>query len=756
MAEAQEHVVGQDLDILESTSQKRAAEDDSELESGEATDDSDQGRTSTFPRKRARLESSDAKSVADDVDEGEIIESSSSGEEEPEKTETGNEENEGEEEDEEEDKEPAHTISELPKASKGWNQGVSGGLRTSFGAKPKTKQTTITNFFPGPQAATTTKASPTQTPTAEFDKSATNPSNRTRENSESPAYSPAENIAEMDNSEAPSQSRAERQGNMPMTLEDRQKIDIAIQALSHKEVKPFIRDRHPWTLPEMSSNFQVGVGRFLNWSLKFEEWCKDFLSVNKEHLRNSPAKVERFAWDAYLHYTEHIPTLSKTFRKNIKAAATDYRSQGKLRDLVITALGDPQVKAQTASKPAVAPHTGAGGNNATSTPTQTVRDEDVEMIAPPQQGNSLIQRYYPGISDDAEFCLTCASLGHREEECPDKTCRFCQGAHFFYECPSRRRCEKCQQLGHTKASCKEKLALAPGEQGFTECAICQGGDHFESNCAELWRSYHPDVNSIRKVNKLPVFCYSCGNEGHYGGDCGIQVDRWDNNPKETWTQRSLDLYIDPESPFVALVYENPPPVVEPPPDRPNIPGRSIVPQTHIFFDDSDDEADNAFIKAPVQRQQGPGQIRIASNIDFAAQPNAQVFNPPAPPQGPAAADDPNAITLRNGKTKRPRTRKSKQAAGAPVNPPLPPGPPPTAPLPTHALPPRPGGQPSNVPNPNRGRPRRAQQSANNNNGQQQGSQYQGPPRGGGGNNRGRGGFSSALGGGQRPRRGGRA
>lgn len=772
LADAQESVVGQDLDIPDSTSQKRAAEDDSELESGEATDDSDQGRTSTFPRKRARLESLDAKSVSDDVDEGEIIESSSSSDDEQENAESDKEED--------AEEEPAHAMSEPPKVPQGWNKGVSSGLRTSFGASsglglPKLKQTGKTNLSSSFQAA---NASPTQTPTAESDKSVTNPSNDTRGNSESPAYSPPENTADMDNSELPTQSKAERQGTKPLTLEDRQKIEIAVQALTLKEIKPFVRDRHPWALPALSSDFQVGVGRFLNWSLKFEEWCRDFLAANKQHLRNSPVKVERFVWDAYQHYTEQLPTLSKTFRKNIKAAATDYRSQGKLRGLVITALGDPQVSTQNAPKPATTTQIEEGEVESIPEIARPVGSQDIEMTGshhgPPQQGHSLIHRYYPGIADDAEFCLTCASLGHREDACPDKTCKFCQEAHFFYECPSRRRCGKCQQLGHTKASCKEKLALAPGEEGFIECAFCQGADHFEDNCPEIWRSYHPDTDSIRKVNKLPVFCYSCGQEGHYGGDCGIQVNRYDNNPKETWTKRSLDLYIDPESPFVALVYESPLPVVTAAPDRPNIPGRSIVPQTHIFFDDSDDEAENAFIKAPVQRQQGPGQIRISSNIDFNSQPNAQAFNPP---RGPA--DDQNAIVLRNGKTKRGRPRRPKQAADAPVNPPLPPGPPPPAPVPGHAtLPPRPAGQQNNNPNPKRGRPRRDQLPARDNNqqqmqsffgpgggrqqgqgqGQGQGQSYQGqgPPRGGGGSNRGRGGFSSALGGGQRPKRGGRA
>ncbi|ROV96251.1 hypothetical protein VMCG_07654 [Cytospora schulzeri] len=229
-------------------------------------------------------------------------------------------------------------------------------------------------------------------------------------------------------------------------------------------------------------------------------------------------------------------------------------------------------------------------------------------------------RYYPGLPDDALLCLTCASYNHATADCPETTCEFCEQDHFSYQCPSRQRCAKCKQLGHAKSSCKEKLAMAAGE-GFFECAFCQGQDHQEETCTEIWQTYRPQVGHTKKVKSMPIFCYCCGAEGHFGSDCGLANPRLP--PSETWTLATAALYLDPASTEEAVAYRAIlPQVTATTLSAPVIPGRSIKPQSHIIFEDSgDEEADTqGFIRAPTAgtKRSGQGQISIKSNINFDA------------------------------------------------------------------------------------------------------------------------------------------
>lgn len=224
--------------------------------------------------------------------------------------------------------------------------------------------------------------------------------------------------------------------------------------------------------------------------------------------------------------------------------------------------------------------------------------------------------YYPGVQDTATFCLTCAQYGHTTDHCPEATCKHCQGIHFNYECPTRQRCGKCKQIGHTKSTCPEKLAVAQGETAI-ECAVCEFHDHTETNCSELWQTYRPRPGNVKKVRSLPVFCYRCGAEGHFGGDCGLADPSVP--PTKTWTIATASLYIDPASNEDALVYKNYSPPAAPP-GAPVIPGRSIVPRSHIFFE-SDDSDGGDFLHAPSNRQQqqrGGSKIQIKSNMTFGA------------------------------------------------------------------------------------------------------------------------------------------
>lgn len=252
-------------------------------------------------------------------------------------------------------------------------------------------------------------------------------------------------------------------------------------------------------------------------------------------------------------------------------------------------------------------------NSTGDDPTQSLAINNKSSNSPKVEDYEMLHRYFPGVSDDADFCLACASHGHRANDCPMSTCKFCQDDHYFYECPSRQRCLKCKQLGHAKATCPEKLVMASGE-GLEECAFC-AGQHHEDWCTDVWQSYRPDAET-KKVKSLPVSCYSCGAEGHYGGDCGLTYSQIPPT-SETWTSVSLARYVDPESSEVALAFRSPQSAPEDS-SLPHIAGRSIVPQRHVVYEsaDDDDDDDVKFSHAPVQRPQRSGNIRVANTVRF--------------------------------------------------------------------------------------------------------------------------------------------
>jgi protein AIR1/2 len=251
---------------------------------------------------------------------------------------------------------------------------------------------------------------------------------------------------------------------------------------------------------------------------------------------------------------------------------------------------------------------------------------------------AYLDRYFPGVTPDQEFCTGCASYGHRLRSCPRLKCQFCGDTeHMGPGCPTRKRCPKCKQLGHPKEKCTEKLALAPGEA--MECAFCASKDHTESDCTEFYRSYRPNEYTMRKVKEIPIYCYCCGKKGHYGTECGLsQVPFVKTRSVETWSMENWRLYVDPNSPNYSIELDpaSGSGYVADANGRPDF-GKSIVPRTHIIFEDDDDDEEEGFLRPPVQReqQQKNGQIKVGrqGHGGFSSL-SRQAHNPPLPPGPP--------------------------------------------------------------------------------------------------------------------------
>ncbi|KAI0133925.1 hypothetical protein BJ170DRAFT_179247 [Xylariales sp. AK1849] len=345
------------------------------------------------------------------------------------------------------------------------------------------------------------------------------------------------------------------------------------------------------------------------------------------------------------------------------------------------------------------------GDESANQLTQDPRDSagDVEIIRnddnQPQltlQEESQRMLYFPGTEHFSTFCTHCVSTMHHSQDCPQFTCPFCGSrAHSRFGCPTKQRCAKCRQLGHSKEYCQEKLAVAREE--MPPCIFC-GAAHTEDECTEIWRSFDPSGVEIKKVKAIPTFCYTCGREGHYGPECGLATKghRPSATGSKVWSQANRDLYVDPDSPNTAIAWVGV--------DMTSLHSQSsfhirgnATKKTHIHYISSDD-SDDDFIHAPVKKAEPRGGIKINAKTakgsshkrgsrggvrhhEESSRRRAQSdFSPPPPPP------------------------RGQQSSGT-WQPPLPTGPPPSLPTyegsaaplqhaPPGTLPPRPGVNPT--------------------------------------------------------------
>lgn len=409
------------------------------------------------------------------------------------------------------------------------------------------------------------------------------------------------------------------------------------------------------------------------WRAKFLEWARKFINLNPNRLTSKTPELLGVLWTSWVDWFKQIvgknkipigkDVARKFFLAHYEDVATVYHAI--MKDKPTPVQGEAQDEASEPSDHEEAEEAADeeteelqeavparnGELQQLSHPT-TPRDEEVDL--------HTRHTYFCGLEHNQLFCVECASTSHDSSQCPLHTCRWCKvvADHPSYACPTRRRCTQCRQLGHDDESCTEKLAL-PRDQ--MTCAICDSSDHLEETCVELWRTYKPDPLTTSKVKALPIYCYCCGNAGHYGADCGMNQARpstitvW-----ETWSKSNAEqLYTDADSENVApslkpmpkgsvlAAYNEDDPYADWDADsnggRPDF-GHSIAPQRHVFFeDDEDDEEDEGFIRPSVAKNnnqggQSHGKINFGGNRGGQGKrgggTGGQRHNPPLPPGPP--------------------------------------------------------------------------------------------------------------------------
>ncbi|KAK0638896.1 hypothetical protein B0T16DRAFT_234445 [Cercophora newfieldiana] len=208
------------------------------------------------------------------------------------------------------------------------------------------------------------------------------------------------------------------------------------------------------------------------------------------------------------------------------------------------------------------------------------------------------ERYFPGIGPQEVFCVFCTSHNHNADTCVRQVCRG----------------EKIS--GKQRGGCAER-----------KCRLCQSPGHGVYECDRLWCTYDPESNEVRKIKSLNAYCYQCGEKGHYGSECQSRGAIKEHGPtSRTWSMANLKIYLDPEcvEEAISVSFASDGVASSSWSGRPNL-GKSIVPQRHILFEAADDDDDDAFIRPPVQRN-APGGISF--------QNGGRGFVPPLPPGPP--------------------------------------------------------------------------------------------------------------------------
>lgn len=247
---------------------------------------------------------------------------------------------------------------------------------------------------------------------------------------------------------------------------------------------------------------------------------------------------------------------------------------------------------------------------------------------------SKLRRYFPSANGSTNLCLSCGMAGHVSANCTYGTCKFCnKNGHWHYKCPTRARCGKCRQLGHSKVDCTEKLALTK-EEGLA-CSFCNSARHLEDDCTEIWRSFRPTAETIKTVVAINPSCSLCGSDRHFSADCRDQSG-YTENP--TWSLQNCNRYTNPECGILSIEQAS---AVATGQSNSHGGGElkirgKATRTTHVHYSESEDSELEFLGHHTVQKKPNVGTIRMASNIQIPKLTRGQPPLPPGPPpSGPA-------------------------------------------------------------------------------------------------------------------------
>ncbi|PHH85688.1 hypothetical protein CDD83_69 [Cordyceps sp. RAO-2017] len=403
-----------------------------------------------------------------------------------------------------------------------------------------------------------------------------------------------------------------------------------------------------------------------SWPARFKDWVHVFYQGNLGHSATiSPVLVVT----SYIQYLDSYSGLKPGKRKSGKQAANQALESGTLAKQL--------EMLRAAGAVAATPHTNGTARQASSSAADAKSKPEHESselgdcAAGEDQGSAadgeqLAQqrKYFPSAADPSNVCLSCAREGHVAAGCPYSACRFCGGqGHWDFCCPTKERCTKCSGADHDAAACVEKPK--PRTDEGLACVFCGAAEHLEDECTDVWRSFHPDADTIRLVSHLPVSCAICGARDHFLSDCALR----EHAANPTWSLANRDRYLDPAcgNACIEAVADPRAGAKSTRASGAKIRGRAAQ-NTNVHYSESDD-SDMEFLGNRIVKPPGPaGQIRMSSNINakrhIPAPAEAQPPLPPGPP--PALPGSGQASTER-----RAGLRQRPPGASLPAKPPPP-------------------------------------------------------------------------------------
>lgn len=336
-----------------------------------------------------------------------------------------------------------------------------------------------------------------------------------------------------------------------------------------------------------------GAGAMRTWKGRFEKWCDRLLELNAAKPGITDPQLVRKAWSFWLHFTVKA-------HENLRAKAEVEPTVQALTADELMIMGRRYFRKAARAVVAAAPSQETGRGPVTKKLVENGGD-----VAREKPGER--ERYYPGVGPDEVFCVRCTSRTHLADVCPHLACLMCHGDHSTLSCPGQ-----------------------GAEEGKTNpaCRLCQSASHIDQVCDQLWRTYEPEPSRIRKIRSLEAYCYSCGEQGHYGPECSGGPAR-----HGMWTRSNLEMYLDAESLVEAITLTTPAGAFKSLENgKPNL-GRSIAPQRHIIYVEDDESDDNnGFIRPPVTRDPVGGRISFRGHNNVPPPPPS-LPPPPPPPLG---------------------------------------------------------------------------------------------------------------------------
>ncbi|KAK6500330.1 hypothetical protein TWF481_010675 [Arthrobotrys musiformis] len=169
----------------------------------------------------------------------------------------------------------------------------------------------------------------------------------------------------------------------------------------------------------------------------------------------------------------------------------------------------------------------------------------VRQPIPPLLHEDYRQLFTPDISGSAATQKALADIQSQEQAKKRKICDICMEPHPTEQC-DKLRCDVCEASNsHFSFNCPYKSSNHKKVSDLPIFNVPVGQKDFE-----IWRIMPPQSRKpIKKASKIPMACYECGDDNHFGDDCPSfgknrssipTTSIWNAKAASNWTTMNMD------------------------------------------------------------------------------------------------------------------------------------------------------------------------------------------------------------------------